>query len=99
MSEANHTSKYKIIYNRLTGGIPFAASTAIARITALADALEITQDEAAELTTLARERGTTSATVEERLAAVETHQLEQDEALMELAEMYSSLTDATSEEV
>lgn len=98
MSEANHTPKYKIIYNRLTGGIPFAASTAIARITALADALEITQDEAAELTTLAQERGTTGATVEERLAAVETHQLEQDEALMELAEMCASLTE-TSEEV
>ena len=40
MSEANHTPKYKIIYNRLTGGIPFAASTAIDRITALADALD-----------------------------------------------------------
>lgn len=65
MSEATHTAKYKVLYNRLTGGIPFAASTAIARITALADALEITQDE----------------------------------ALMELAEMCASLTNATSEEV
>lgn len=92
MSEASHTPKYKVIHNRLTGGIPFATSTAIARITALADALEITQDEAAELTTLAQERGTTGATVEERLAAVETHQLEQDEALMELAEMLATET-------
>lgn len=99
MSEGTHTPKYNVLYNRLTGGIPFAASTAIGRITALADELEITQDEAAELTTLAQERGTTAATVEERLAAVETHQLEQDEALMELAEMCASLTDATSEEV
>lgn len=99
MSEATHTPKYKVLYNRLTGGIPFAASTAIARITALADALEITQDEAAELTTLAQERGTTGATVEERLAAVEAHQLEQDEALMELAEICASLTDATSKGV
>ena len=99
MSEVSHTAKYKVLYNRLTGGIPFAASTAIARITALADALEITQDEAADLIAIAQERGTTGATVEERLAAVETHQLEQDEALMELAEMCSSLTDATSEEV
>lgn len=87
MSEVTHTTKYKVLYNRLTGGVPFAASTAIARITALADALEIAQDEAAELTTLARERGTTGATVEERMAALETHQLEQDEALMELAGM------------
>lgn len=98
MNEATHTAKYKVIYNRLTGSVPFAASTAIARIIALADALEITQDEAAELTALAQERGTTGATVEERLAAVETHQLEQDEALMELAEMCATLTE-TSEEV
>lgn len=92
MSEVTHTTKYKVLYNRLTGGVPFAASTAIDRITALADALEITQDEAAELTTLAQERGTTGATVEERLATVETHQLEQDEALMELAEMLATET-------
>ena len=85
MSEVTHTPKYKVLYNRLTSDVPFAASTAIARITALADALEITQDEAAELISIAQERGTTGATVEERLAAVEAHQLEQDEALMELA--------------
>lgn len=87
MNEVTHTAKNKVLYNRLTGGIPFAASIAIARITALADALEITQEEAAELTAIAQERGTTGATVEERLAAVEMHQLEQDEALMELAGM------------
>ena len=46
MNEATHTAKYKVIHNRLTGGIPFATSTAIARIIALADALEITQEEA-----------------------------------------------------
>ena len=99
MNEATHTPKYKVIHNRLTGGIPFAASTAIDRITALADALEITQDEAAELTAIAQERGTTGATVEDRLAAVEAHQLELDEAVMELAGMCDSLTDATSAEV
>ena len=99
MSEVKHTPKYKVLYNRLTGSTPFAASTAIDRITALADALEITQDEAAELTAIAQERGTTGATVEERLAAVEAHQLEQDEALMELAEICADLTDATSEGV
>ena len=95
MSEVTHTPKYKVLYNRLMGSVPFAASTAIARITALADALEITQDEAAELTTLAQERGTTGATVEERLAAVEAHQLEQDEALMELAEMLAETEGGT----
>lgn len=92
MSEATHTPKYKVLYNRLTGSTPFAASTAIARITALADALEITQDEAAELIAIAQERGITGATVEERLAAVETHQLELDEAVMELAEMLTMET-------
>lgn len=97
--DTQRTPKYTVLYNRLSGGIPFTASVAIARITALADALEITQEEADELTALARERGTTGATVEERLAAVEAHQLEQDEALMELAEMCASMTDTTSEEV
>lgn len=97
--DTQHTPKYTVLYNRLSGGIPFTASVAIARITALADALEITQEEAAELIAIAQERGTTGTTVEERLAAVETHQLEQDEALMELAEMCASLTDATSKGV
>lgn len=87
MNEATHTAKYKVIRNRLTGGIPFSASIAIDRITALADALEITQDEAAELIAIAQERGTTGATVEERLTALETRAMEQDEALMELAGM------------
>lgn len=61
--------------------------------------MEITQDETAALTALAQEHGTTGATIEERMAAVEAHQLEQDEALMEMAAMCASLTDATSEEV
>lgn len=75
-----------------------AASAASAQ--ALADdTMEITQDEAAALTALAQEHGTTGATIEERMAAVEAHQLEQDEALMELAEMCASMTDAASEEV
>lgn len=87
MSEATHTPKYKVLYNRLTGGVPFTASVAIARITALADALEITQEEADELLAIARQNGTEGATVEERLTALETRAMEQDEALMELAGM------------
>lgn len=97
MNERTHTAKYNVLYNRLTGSVPFAASAAIARITALADALEITQDEAAELTAIAQERGTTGATVEERLAALEAHQLELDEAAMELAEMCVTLTETEKE--
>ena len=92
MSEANHTPKYKVLYNRLTSGVPFAASTAIARITAIADALEITQEEADELLAIARQNGTEGATVEERLTALETRAMEQDEALMELAEMLATET-------
>lgn len=90
--DTQHTPKYTVLYNRLSGGIPFTASVAIARITAIADALEITQEEADELLAIARQNGTEGATVEERLAAVETHQLEQDEALMELAEMLATDT-------
>lgn len=93
--DTQRTPKYTVLYNRLNGGIPFTASVAIARITALADALEITQDEAAELIAIAQERGTTGATVEERLAAVEAHQLEQDEALMELAGMLAETEGGT----
>lgn len=93
--DTQRTPKYTVLYNRLSGGIPFTASVAIARITALADALEITQDEAAELIAIAQERGTTGATVEERLAAVEAHQLEQDEALMELAGMLAETEGGT----
>ena len=95
--DTQRTPKYTVLYNRLSGGIPFTASVAIARITALADALEITQDEAAELIAIAQERGTTGATVEERLAAVEAHQLEQDEALMELAGMLAETDGGTDQ--
>ena len=79
---------YQVLKNRLTNGKPFAAEVAVARINALADALEITQDEANELLALAAEHGTAeAATVEERLAALEAASLEQDTALMELAAM------------
>ena len=40
-------------------------------ITALADALEITQEEADELSALAKEHGTSGATLEERVDALE----------------------------
>lgn len=77
---------YEVLKNRLTNGKPFAASTAIARITALADELTITQEQADELTALATQHGTPEATtVEERLAALEAASLEHDTALMELA--------------
>lgn len=79
---------YDVLKNRLTNGKPYAASTAIARITALADELAITQEQADELTALAAEHGTAeTVTIEERIAALEAASLEHDTALMELAAM------------
>lgn len=85
--DTQHTPKYTVLYNRLSGGIPFTASVAIARITALADALEITQEEADELLTIAQQNATEGMTLEERMKVLETRAMEQDEALMELAGM------------
>ena len=63
---------------------------ALERINALADELEITQEQAAELTELANANGMTEAsTVEERLTALEAASLEHDTALIELAELLS----------
>ena len=73
--------------NRLTNGTPFTTDTAQARITALADALEITQEEADELAALAKAHGTSGATLEERVTALEERALEHEEALVELAGM------------
>lgn len=56
-NEKTHSAKYQVLYNRLTNGTPFTTDTAQARITALADALEITQEEADELAALAKAAG------------------------------------------
>ena len=53
-NEKTHSAKYQVLCNRLTNGTPFTTDTAQARITALADALEITQEEADELSALAK---------------------------------------------
>lgn len=77
---------YEVLKNRLTNGKPFTVEAALDRITALADALEITQDQAEELTELANQYGSTAAlSNEERLTRLETASLEHDAALMELA--------------
>lgn len=86
-NEKTHSAKYQVLHNRLTNGTPFTTDTAQARITALADALEITQEEADELSALAKEHGTSGATLEERVAALEERALEHEEALVELAGM------------
>lgn len=48
---------YEVLKNRLTNGTAFLFQNAIDRINALADALEITQEQAEELTALATEHG------------------------------------------
>lgn len=79
---------YEVLKNRLLNGVPYTAEAALERIRALADNLEITQEQADELTAIAQEHGTTAAlSVEERLAALEAASLEHDTALMELAMM------------
>lgn len=79
---------YDVLKNRLTNGVPFTVEAALERIRALADNLEITQEQADELAAIAQEHGSTAAlSVEERLAALESASLEHDTALMELAMM------------
>lgn len=88
-------ASYEVLKNRLTNGDPYRTSAAIARIEALANMLELTEEQVEELTVLAQEHGSTDvATVEERLHALEakaleleTRDLEHDAAIMELAEM------------
>ena len=48
---------YEVLKNRLTNGTAFLRQTALDRINALADALEITQEQADELTALATAHG------------------------------------------
>lgn len=48
---------YEVLKNRLTNGTAFLRQTALDRINALADALEITQEQADELTALAKAKG------------------------------------------
>ena len=48
---------YEVLKNRLTNGDHFLVTTAMDRINALADNLEITQEQAEELTNLAQTHG------------------------------------------
>lgn len=90
---------YDVLKNRLTNGKAFQISAAITRINALADNLEITQEQATELTELANANGVAeTSTVEERLTALEAASLEHDTALMELAEMLAGETTETTTE-
>ena len=48
---------YEVLKNRLTNGDPYLTKTAMDRINALADNLDITQEQAEELTNLAQMHG------------------------------------------
>ena len=48
---------YEVLKNRLTNGDPYLTTTAMERINALADNLDITQEQAEELTNLAQMHG------------------------------------------
>ena len=48
---------YEVLKNRLTNGDPYLTTTAMDRINALADNLDITQEQAEELTNLAQTHG------------------------------------------
>ena len=48
---------YEVLKNRLTNGDPYLTTTAMDRINALADNLDITQEQAEELITLAQTHG------------------------------------------
>lgn len=89
---------YDVLKNRLTNGKPFMISAATTRINALADNLEITQEEATELLELANANGVAeTTTVEDRLAALEAASLEHDTALMELAALLTGEEEETEE--
>ena len=90
-------TSYEVLKNRLTNGHPFTVEAAVARITALADALEITQDQANELATLAQQYGSAAPQdTEARLATLEAASLEHDAALIELAGQVAQLLTLTA---
>lgn len=77
---------YEVLKNRLTNGKPFTLEAATERINALADSLEITQEQATELLQIATENASNEAlSYDERLKRLEAASLEHDAALMELA--------------
>ena len=77
---------YEILKNRLQNGTPFITQTALDRISALANELEITQEQAEELIELAKANGrdTMPEDFSERLARIEEG-VERFEAFLEAA--------------
>lgn len=74
-------TSYEVLKNRLTNGSPFLLEAALARINYLADNLQITEEQRAELTTLAKQNGQNEIlSVNERLDMLE-------ECIIEIAQI------------
>lgn len=74
-------SSYEVLKNRLTNGSPFLLEAALARINYLANNLQITEEQRAELTTLAKQNGQNEIlSVNERLDMLE-------ECIIEIAQI------------
>ena len=73
---------YDVLKNRLTNGVPYTTGAALERINALADNLEITQEQADELIALAKQHGLESIGDEDRLTALELAVAELGVAMM-----------------
>lgn len=74
-------TSYEVLKNRLTNGSPFLLEAALARINYLADNLKITEEQRAELTTLAKQNGQNEIlSVNERLDMLE-------ECIIEIAQI------------
>ncbi len=86
MENLEHSSNYSILKNRMMNGVPFLKERALERITALANAFEITQTEAEELNGIANSSGVEILPEDAlgRLGAVETAT---DELTLMVAEM------------
>lgn len=73
---------YDVLKNRLTNGVPYTVEAALERINALANNLEITQEQADELIALAKQHGLESIGDEDRLTALELAVAELGVAMM-----------------
>lgn len=82
---------YDVLKNRLSNGTPFLIQTALDRIGALADNLEITQDQAEKLTELAQANGSEilPPTAMERLRILEAQVQEMQTAMEASVEGYN----------
>ena len=81
-------STFEVLKNRLTNLDPFSTEVAVKRILALANTLEITQEQAEKLIVLANQNGSHDAlTTEQYLHDLDERLLLCEKALIELAKL------------